>query len=610
MRGGGGRAESRARALGDVARFRGRLGARRCVPATGTSAARRSAPRTATTPRPCAACCRRGDGAGLGPPTISARRWAALPRPGTASTTPTPPPTGAIGRRPSPCSPRPSTKRRGCAATALEARLGRVPRRTRRSAVEGRPLRGGRGRLRRQPRRARSPVAGRRLARAASPAAATASAPPATSAAAVDAYREAEAAGAPAASLHLGELLAAAGDDAGAAPHTAGRSARATTTSPPKPSSASSNSRPPRRRRDTGRACRSARRARLPAAPTSRAAPRARDRESPAGPRAALLLGDRLPAAGRHRGRRGRVPARRSRRFPRRRCGSPARASRASSTSAPSAAATGPSRSRRRPNWATCSPRRGCGGRRLPRTGARSVAADAPWAAVRLSRLLVREGRLSEAEQLLRTAAGAHVRARAAARRRGSRSPTCSRRRAAARPRGARTATCWLPGPGHRRRGGLRLLADEGAAALDASWRRARASPPARARAARARRRQDRRDVLRRAAERPDDVYAAGAALALGDLLGGNPGAYGARWSRGTRGSRPRPPCDCATSARRTRSSAPRARRPRRAAPRPPARRTRRARTAGPALRRAAAEPVFAAEAAQALADLETTGAI
>ncbi len=87
------------------------------------------------------------------------------------------------------------------------------------------------------------------------------------------------------------------------------------------------------------------------------------------------------------------------------------------------------------------------------------------------------------------------------------------------------------------------------------------------------------------------------------------PTPTGARWTRTTRGSRPTPPCGCATSAspdaieravalgglaalRLGRLLA--ARGEREAAER--------------ALQRAAAEPVFAAEAAQALADLATTG--
>ena len=117
-------------------------------------------------------------------------------------------------------------------------------------------------------------------------------------------------------------------------------------------------------------------------------------------------------------------------------------------------------------------------------------------------------------------------------------------------------------------------------------------------------------DVLRRAAERPDDVYAAGAALALGDLLGGDVNAY----RRALDSENPWVAPDAALrlrdlgepdaieraialgglaalrlgrllTARGEREGAERA------------------------LQRAAAEPVFAAEAAQALADLETTGA-
>jgi hypothetical protein len=118
-------------------------------------------------------------------------------------------------------------------------------------------------------------------------------------------------------------------------------------------------------------------------------------------------------------------------------------------------------------------------------------------------------------------------------------------------------------------------------------------------------------DVLRRAAERPDDVYAAGAALALGDLLGGEAEAY----RRALDSDIPWVVPDAAlrlrdlgepgaiervialgglAALRLGRLLAERGEHE----------------PAESALRRAAADPAFAAEAAQALADLETTGVI
>jgi tetratricopeptide (TPR) repeat protein len=236
----------------------------------------------------------------------------------------------------------------------------------------------------------------------------------------------------------------------------------------------------------------------------------------------------------------------------------------------------------------------------------------APWAAVRLSRLRVREGRLSEAEQLLRKAAGERSEpgARVAA-------TLALADLLAATGRGASAQrdllTCTDPDTAAA--AGLRLLADEGpdilGAVLEAGSRVAlRLARVLRERGEHA----TAEDVLRRAAERSDDVYAPGASLALGDLLGGDTDAGREAYERALRSENPSVAPDAALRLRDfghpdaidrviARGGLAALRLGRLLAERGERE------IAERALERAAAEPVFAAEAAQALKDLATTGA-
>ena len=216
---------------------------------------------------------------------------------------------------------------------------------------------------------------------------------------------------------------------------------------------------------------------------------------------------------------------------------------------------------------------------RRRRTGARSVAARAPWAAVKLSRLRCARGGSRGRAAVARAASGARSEPRAAAAATLALADVhaATGRGATARRTYRDLLTC--PDPDTAAAAACGCSPTRGTTHSTACWRRARVS-----RSRLARRLLDRgdietaEDVLRRAAERPDDLYAPGAALALGDLLGGatdeGRAAYeralelgepmGRSRGRGTTARPGRARCDRAR---------PRPRRPRRAAPRPPARR-------------------------------------
>jgi predicted negative regulator of RcsB-dependent stress response len=162
---------------------------------------------------------------------------------------------------------------------------------------------------------------------------------------------------------------------------------------------------------------------------------------------------------------------------------------------------------------------------------------------------------------------------------------------------------------------GLRLLEDEGRAALDAVLESGSRVALRLARVLRERgERETAEDVLRRAAERPDDLYAPGASLALGELLGGETDAGRAAYERALRSENPSVAPEAAlrlrdlgetdavdrvialgglAALRLGRLLAERGEHER----------------AGHALQRAATEPLFAAEANEALKNLETAGA-
>ncbi len=441
--------------------------------------------------------------------------------------------------------------------------------------------------------------------------------------AAADAYREAEAAGAPAASLHLGELLAATGDDCAA------RAAyRRATTAGDDDLAAQAVLRLldlPREDAAGPLAVPSSDSAAATPLPAScpAATPAAGDRDAAvvhevgaAGPRAALMLGDRLLAAGR-----------------------PAAAEVAFRLADPELPEATLRLARLRSDLELYE--------RAERSGRRAVALQAatelgdllaakgdavaaaaayrralgrgpaPWAAVKLSRLLVREGRLVEAEQLLRRAvSGARSEPRAAAA-----ATLALADLHAATGRGAIAGRTYrdllaCPDPETAAAAASRLLADEGDGALDSIL-----AAGARVALRLGRRLLDRGDVataetlLRRAAERPDDLYAPGAALALGDLLGGDTEQGRAAYERALESGNPWVAPEAAVRLRELGSAE--------AIERALAlgglaalrlgrllAATGEHATAGPALRRAATEPVFAAEALQALAEIEPEGAL
>ena len=409
--------------------------------------------------------------------------------------------------------------------------------------------------------------------------------------AAADAYSEAEAAGAPAAPLHLGELFAAAGDDVAA--RAAYRRAIGTGD-------------------DDFAAEAVLRLLDLPLEDESAVVCEV----GAAGARAALLLGDRLLATGR-----------------------PAAAEVAFGLADPELPEATLRLARLRQDRELFE--------RADRSGRRAVALEAatelgdllaaqgdataaaaayrralgrgraPWAAVKLSRLLVREGRLVEAEQLLRRAVSggrAEPRAAAAATLALADVHAATGRGATARRSYRDLLTC--PDPDTAAAAASRLLADEGDGALDSVL-----AAGSRVALRLARRLLGRGDfataetLLRRAAERPDDLYAPGAALALGDLLGGATVEGRKAYERALESGNPWVAPEAATRLRELGDhdaiervlalgglAALRLGRLLAA--------TGEHATAGPALRRAATEPVYAAEALQALADLEPEGAL